>query len=63
METLTMTAAQIERAGEIIVECLGYDGAFEALIRALGYDLQEEYFKYIAREYEIPIYGDEEDEE
>lgn len=47
---------QFERVNKMegaIIEQLGYEGAFEALVRALSTDTKEEMYEYIFEQYEI----------
>lgn len=45
---------------DAIVDALGYEGAFEALTKALGTDALYDNYKYILRVYDIP-YGEEDE--
>lgn len=48
---------------EAIVEQLGYEGAFNALSKALSYDKKEDVYEYITRCYEIKIEEEDDEEE
>lgn len=56
-----MSYEQVQNAEDKIVECLGHDGAFEALTKAMSYDQKEDFYKYIIRMYDIPFAIDEEE--
>ena len=47
---------------DVLVDSLGYEGAFNALWQALSIDEKSENFDYIARIYELGNLEDEEDE-
>lgn len=55
------TFARINRKEELIIEALGFEGAFDAVVKALSYDTKEDVYDYILRCYEIE--DDTEEEE
>ena len=48
---------------DILVDSLGYEGAFNALWQALSIDEQIENYDYISRIYDFPSIVDEEEDE
>ena len=53
------TFARINRKEEAIIEALGFEGALEAISKALSYDTKDDIYEYIIRCYEVEFEEEE----
>lgn len=53
--------AKVDMMEERLLEAMGAEGFLEALCRALSYDVKEEMYEYIARNYEVDVEEEEEE--